>query len=106
VARRSNSRRWAIKNRRLPDFFERFGRLSASDRAAAKKAFLLFIRNPRHPSLRLHALRDNAKGRHRKGSLSVSVTKTLRAVYVVNDGVNDWYWIGTHAEYDAFTGVK
>jgi hypothetical protein len=29
-----------------------------------------------------------------------------RAIYVVEDGVNIWYWIGTHAEYDQFIGEK
>jgi hypothetical protein len=28
-----------------------------------------------------------------------------RAVYfVAPDGVNIWYWVGTHAEYDTLTG--
>jgi hypothetical protein len=27
-----------------------------------------------------------------------------RAIYVVVDGENVWYWIGTHAEYDKYLG--
>jgi hypothetical protein len=29
-----------------------------------------------------------------------------RAIYAVADGKNVWYWVGTHAEYDIFTGGK
>ena len=28
-----------------------------------------------------------------------------RAIYATDeDGVNVWYWIGTHADYDVFVG--
>jgi hypothetical protein len=29
-----------------------------------------------------------------------------RAIYVLgDDGVNVWYWIGTHADFDVFAGL-
>ena len=29
-----------------------------------------------------------------------------RAVYIVDGDANVWYWVGTHADYDRFTGGK
>jgi hypothetical protein len=51
-------------------------------------------------------LDDNDKGRHRKGSISVSITMKYRAIYVVEENVNVWYWIGTHNDFENFTGKK
>jgi hypothetical protein len=68
-------------------------------------ACVLFNDNPAHPSLRHHDLQDRKKGNHVAGSFSVSITMQYRAIYVPgDDGVNIWYWIGTHGEYDRFTG--
>lgn len=72
----------------------------------ADAAFEQFRRDPHHPSLRLHALEDNDRGRHRNGSFSVSVTMKYRAVYVVDGNTNVWYWIGTHNDYENFIGKK
>jgi hypothetical protein len=67
----------------------------------------LFDRDPAHRSLRHHRLKDNKKSQHAPDTYSVSPTMGCRALYVVTpDGVNVWYWIGTHGEYDVFTGVK
>lgn len=64
------------------------------------------VRHPHHPSFRLHELEDNKKGEHVPGSFSVSITRQYRAIFVHENGVNVWYWIGTHADYDVFTGGK
>ena len=45
-------------------------------------------------------------GQHEAGSVSVSITRQYRAIYVRQGEVNVWYWIGTHADYDTFTGRK
>ena len=38
------------------------------------------------------------------GSISITPTMQYRAIYHDIDGINHWYWIGTHAEYKKFTG--
>ena len=76
--------------------------MQAEVRAACK----LFHGNPAAKSLRHHALEDRKSSRHAPGSFSVSPTMQYRAIYVVVDGVNVWYWIGTHAEYKTYTGSK
>lgn len=72
----------------------------------ADKSFQLFLTNPGHKSLRWHQLKDNSRGSHRNGSISVSVNMQYRALYVVDGDTNVWYWIGTKAEHDIFTGLS
>jgi hypothetical protein len=93
-----NHRTWA--------YLAMLAALPAHIQAAATAAFGMFVLNPQHPALRLHELKPTKKGRHASGSFSVSVTKGYRAIYVVRNGVNIWYWIGTHGDYDTFTGRK
>jgi hypothetical protein len=83
-----------------------FAKLSEPIQQLAASAFRVFRQNPDHPALRRHALKDNDKGRHRKGSFSVSITMQYRALYVIDGDVNVWYWIGTHNAYENFIGKK
>jgi hypothetical protein len=83
-----------------------FRALPAEIRTAATAAFGMFLQNPQHPALRSHQLKPTKKGQHWPGSISVSVTIGYRAIYVVRNGVNLWYWIGSHADYDRLTGRK
>ena len=39
-------------------------------------------------------------------SFSVSINMSYRAIYTVVDGVNLWYWVGSHTDYDTFLGRK
>jgi hypothetical protein len=100
----NSSRPSSRKNRRSKEFRFHFDDLPADIQVLAKKAFHLFVSNPQHPALRLHRLKDNRKGQHRTNSWSVSVTMEFRALYVEVGDTNVWYWIGTHAAYNHFTG--
>ena len=44
--------------------------------------------------------------RHKKGSRAISITCRYRASYVVSEGVNVWYWVGSHSNYNNFIGSK
>ncbi len=81
-----------------------YAALPGSIQQAAIAAFAMFLLNPDHPGLRRHSLKTTRKGQHQPGSFSVRVTFGYRAIYFTNNGVNVWYWIGSHADYDAFTG--
>jgi hypothetical protein len=96
----------AAKNSRSRDFKTQFDRLPERIQRLAVAAFREFRKNPDHPALRRHKLSDTHKGQHRAGSFSVSITQKYRAIYVDVDGNNLWYWIGTHNDYDNFTGGK
>jgi hypothetical protein len=71
---------------------------------AAEAAYIMFQQNPNHPSLRPHTLKPTKKGQHWSGSISVTIAKNYRAIYAARNGVNIWYWIGTHGDYDTFAG--
>ncbi len=92
------------KNVRTAEFREQFDRLPERIRRLAVELFKRFVENPAYPALRHHVLSDNDKGMHRDGSCSVSITMRYRAIYVKDGGKNVWYWIGTHDDYDTFTG--
>ena len=93
------------RNRTTRIFRELLADLPAEILEMARAACLLFDKNPAHPSLRHHELTDNKSGSHVPKSFSVSITMRYRAIYAIgDDGVNVWYWIGTHAAYDTFTG--
>ena len=92
------------RNRTTRQFRELFAALPKRIQLLVREACPLFASNPAHLSLRVHELADSKKGHHVSGSYSVSITMQYRAIYVVVDGINVWYWIGTHADYDRFTG--
>jgi hypothetical protein len=94
------------RNRTSRNFRDQYAQLPRNVQDLVRAACLLFDRDPSHPSLRHHALRDSKRAKHVPGSFSVTPTMQYRALYVVQGGVNVWYWIGTHAEYDRFTGQK
>jgi hypothetical protein len=81
-----------------------FDKLPEPVQTAAKAAFDLFCRDPSNPALERHFLKDTKKGRHKIGSVAVSVTRRYRAIYVEDGGVNIWYWIGSHEAYNNYTG--
>lgn len=92
------------RNVRTREFKAREARLPESIRALADAAFRTFLANPRHPALRLHPLKDTDRGQHRPGSISVSINRQYGAIYVPDGSTNVWYWIGSHNDYDQFTG--
>ena len=65
---------------------------------------MAFHRNPEAKSFRLHPLHNRKATSHKDGSFSVSIGGKYRALFVVDDEVRIWYWIGTHSEYDTFVG--
>jgi hypothetical protein len=94
------------RNVRTKEFKELYDRLPESIQGLAVDAFLLSCENPAHRGLHLHELDDIHKGKHRAGSKSVWITRRYRAIYVEEPGINVWYWVGTHSDYNIFTGRK
>jgi hypothetical protein len=76
-------------------FWAAYRSLPVAFRELADKNFELLKSDPQHPSLHFKAV-----GAYR----SVRIGLRYRALGVeVSDGVN-WFWIGTHAEYDRLVG--
>jgi hypothetical protein len=73
-------------------FWEAYAKLPEQIRALADKNYALLKNDPRHPSLQLKKV-----GRF----WSVRVGSRYRALAVETDGDLVWFWIGSHADYDA-----
>ena len=99
-------------NRRTKQFRGQFESLPEKVADIARRAFRQFLADPHAPALHNHELEDRHKGRHKLGSRSARVNVHYRAIYVVVPGkqgkpdVNEWYWIGSHEDYNNFTGAK
>ena len=95
------------RNRTAKSFRIQFAKLPIAVQDATRDAAIQFDRDPSHTALRHHALEDRDGASHLPSSFSVSITMQYRAIYVVaEDGMNVWYWIGTHAAYKTFTKSK
>lgn len=78
-----------------PSFWACYRRLPEAVQSLADKNFDLLKSDPRHPSLRLKQI-----GRF----WSVRVGLHHRALGVDGPEGIVWFWIGSHAEYDALLG--
>ena len=78
-----------------PDFWAAYQKLPLPLRELADRNYALLKSNPKHPSLHLKKVGPY---------WSVRVGLRYRALAVeVDDGLL-WFWIGSHADYDALTG--
>jgi hypothetical protein len=94
------------QNRRKKSYRDSCGKLPTGIQRLAKEAFKKFEANPLDPALENHELDDINRGRHKLGSRAVSITQRYRAIYVIDGDTNVWYWIGSHEDYNNFTGRK
>ncbi len=81
-----------MKHLASPAFWEAYRRLPEQIRALADRNYALLKENPRHPSLQFKKV-----GRYR----SVRIGQRYRALAVEADNDLVWFWIGSHADYDA-----
>jgi hypothetical protein len=85
-----------MKSATLPSFWSEYRELGDSVRAGARKAYRLWAENPFHPSLHFKCI--NSK----EGIWSVRVTRSHRALGVLEDDTVTWFWIGNHDKYEKF----
>lgn len=77
-----------------PSFWRLYAPLPEAVKLRAKEVFRLFSANPDHPSLRWKKLRSG------RNYWSVRVNDQYRAVGVRQGETIEWFWIGTHNEFD------
>lgn len=94
------------RNVRTKGYKDRLTKIGGRVARLADESFALFLANPEDPALHNHPLDDTHRGRHRKNSRAVSITLRYRAIYVADGDTNVWYWIGSHEDYNVFTGRK
>ncbi|MBZ0140292.1 MAG: hypothetical protein K8H87_11040 [Pseudorhodoplanes sp.] len=75
-----------------PAFWDAYARLPDNIRVHADRNFALLKENPQHPSLRLKKV-----GRY--WSARIGLHHRALALEVNEDLL--WFWIGSHADYDA-----
>jgi hypothetical protein len=75
-----------------PDFWKCYRALSPEIRDLADRAYNVLKDNPRHPSLRLKQI---------DRFWSVRVGLHYRALGIDVEAGILWFWIGSHADYDA-----
>ncbi len=84
------------KSRVTKSFRERLKRLPAPTQDQARRAYRLWRRNPRHPSLRFKRVSQ------RQPIYSVRISTGYRALGLWEaDGIYR-FWIGSHREYEEF----
>jgi hypothetical protein len=78
-----------------PAFWDAYRKLPAAVRQLADKNYELLKADPRHRSLQFKKV-------HRYWSVRVGLR--YRALATEVDGDIVWFWIGSHADYDALIG--
>jgi hypothetical protein len=79
-----------------PRFQPLYNTLPIGVRTLADKNFALLKVDPKHPSLHFKRVRGDL--------WSVRVGRNYRAVAIEGEDRFQWFWIGTHAEYDRLVG--
>jgi len=72
-------------------FRNRFRKLPPEIQRLARKNFQLWLRDHAHPSLHFKKVNE---------FWSARVGSNYRAVAIWKGGKIEWFWIGTHAEYE------
>ncbi len=85
-----------MKSATLPSFWTQYQKLNGSVKAGARKAYRLWAENPFHPSLHFKCIDSD------EGIWSVRVTRSYRALGVLEGDTVTWFWIGHHDEYEQF----
>lgn len=80
-----------MKSSTTPSFWKAYAALPSPIKTSADKAYRLWLKDPRHPSLRFE----------RKGEYwAVRVSRGWRALAREHEGLLYWFWIGPHDEYE------
>jgi hypothetical protein len=83
-----------VRNKRTKQFNKLFAQLPHAVQEQAEVAYQLFKNNPHHPSLHFKRIDSQAP------IYSVRVGRNYRAVGMWEGDTIQWYWIGTHEEYN------
>ena len=85
-----------MKSVTLPSFWAEYRQLSNPIRERARKTYRLWADNPFHPSLHFKCIDS------KEGIWSIRVTRSYRAVGILDGDTVTWFWIGSHDDYEQF----
>ncbi|MEN6452024.1 MAG: hypothetical protein ABFC96_16160 [Thermoguttaceae bacterium] len=80
-----------MKSSTTTDFWRSYSRLPLDVRQRARKAYRLWRRNPKHPSLCFKKVGD---------IWSIRIDAAHRATALLEAETFFWFWIGGHDEYE------
>lgn len=89
-----------MKSRTTAQFRHLYRQLPADIRQAARQAYRLWQANPQHPGLRFKRVGVQAN------IYSVRIGLNWRALALVEGDLAIWWWVGSHADYDALLKAK
>lgn len=84
-----------MKSRTTTQFRKMFANLPLSIQEQTRQAYRQFQQNPNYPSLRFKKIHPTLS------IYSVRINKDYRAVGQLEGDTVIWFWVGSHAEYDA-----
>ncbi|MBD2183308.1 hypothetical protein H6S82_20140 [Planktothrix sp. FACHB-1355] len=85
-----------MKSATLPSFWTAYNSLDKEIKQRAKKAYRLWSENPFHPSLHFKCIN------YEEDIWSVRITRSYRAVGILDNDTVTWFWIGSHDDYEQF----
>jgi hypothetical protein len=84
-----------VLSRTTERFRSQFAELPKPIQIKAASAYALWSSNPEHPSLRFKKV-------HATGAIySVRIDRAWRAVGVLDGETVIWFWVGSHADFEA-----
>ena len=86
-----------VRHIKTDNFNKCYEKLPKNIKEAADKQFKLLKENPQHPSLQFGQLSG------RRDCWYARVTKDYRTLATKYENVYIWFWIGTHARFNALT---
>jgi ribosomal protein S18 acetylase RimI-like enzyme len=84
-----------MESRTTHQFRQQYRQLPVEVRRQARRAYHLWRRNPNHPGLQFKRVAE------REPIYSARIGLHWRALAMVEEDTAIWWWIGSHAEYDA-----
>jgi hypothetical protein len=84
-----------MKSSTTPDFWASYGALPPHIQRRAKASYGLWLRQPRHPSLRFKKVGD---------AWAIRIGGGYRALAILEDDTFYWFWIGDHDRYKRLIG--
>ena len=87
-----------MKSRVTEDFLSHFHKLPKDIRERARRNYRLWRQNPAHPSLHFKRIHGT------EPLYSIRIGLGWRALGLLENDTITWFWIGSHADYDALIG--
>lgn len=83
-----------MKSRTTDKFWKAYNRLSELIQKQAKATFILFQKDPYHPSLHFKRVHSTLP------IYSARISRDYRTLRILKEAEIIWFWIGSHSDYE------